>query len=317
MLSGVLEAIPYIGALLGVGQTIAGNEPDLIKALDSLAYAAAPFTFGITAALPMVAEVTGLKDLIRDVPHEVREARELSRYGVGASGLVKNILASQDFPSLYSTLLEHQTGYVGGTSPQAVDIGFPGRDYLGLYQQAQPWSTEDFFQAVRERPEELRANVQAGVNPSMLDPLNIGIARAVRSKVSELDALGRITQQLPAIQQQTQLADVNARDVLDAAIQAQSRGIAASSPEFIELLRSGYTTRQAQETAAREQQAATDARSAAEVAAQAAGYASVAQQQAYEAYRSSTAEGQAQAAGYSAPIDWQTPSFAAPAETGF
>ena len=251
VLSGVLEAIPYLGALLGVGQTIAGNEPDLIKALDSLAYAAAPFTFGITAALPMVAEVTGLKDLIRDVPHEVREARELSRYGVGASGLVKNILASQDFPSLYSTLLEHQTGYVGGTSPQAVDIGFPGRDYLGLYQQAQPWSTEDFFQAVRERPEELRANVQAGVNPSMLDPLNIGIARAVRSKVSELDALGRITQQLPAIQQQTQLADVNARDVLDAAIQAQSRGIAASSPEFIELLRSGYTTRQAQETAAR------------------------------------------------------------------
>jgi CheY-like chemotaxis protein len=86
----------------------------------------------------------------------------------------------------------------------------------------------------------------------------------VRSKVSELDALGRITQQLPAIQQQTQLPDVNARDVLDAAIQAQSRGIASSSPEFIELLRSGYATRQAQETAAREQQAATDAASAAE-----------------------------------------------------
>ena len=42
---------------------------------------------------------------------------------------------------------------------------------------------------MRDRPGDLFAHVQAGVTPASLDPLNIGIANAIRAKVAELDYL--------------------------------------------------------------------------------------------------------------------------------
>jgi len=58
---GVAQALPYVGAALGIGQTIAGNDPDVVKALDSLSYATAPFTFGITALIPTIMHALGLQ----------------------------------------------------------------------------------------------------------------------------------------------------------------------------------------------------------------------------------------------------------------
>lgn len=55
------EAIPYLGALYGIGTTIAGKDPDIVKALDSLSYATAPFTFGITALIPTIMHALGLQ----------------------------------------------------------------------------------------------------------------------------------------------------------------------------------------------------------------------------------------------------------------
>ena len=134
-----------------------------------------------------------------DVPHAVREARELGRHAQQAGGFVGEIGSAQDFDQLYKTLLAHQTGYVGGTSPQAVSISFPGAPgYLGLYQTPEPWSSERFFQEVRTRPQDLYAMVQAGVTPASLDPLNIGIANAIRAKVAELDYLAANPDGAPA-----------------------------------------------------------------------------------------------------------------------
>ena len=53
-LGTVGQALPYLGAALGVGQTIAGDAPDLFKAINSAAYAAAPFTSGLSALIPML-----------------------------------------------------------------------------------------------------------------------------------------------------------------------------------------------------------------------------------------------------------------------
>ena len=209
-LGSVGQVLPYLGALAGIGQTIAGDEPSHIKALDSAAYAGAPFTFGLTALLPTIAELTGLKKLFRgkpDIPHEVRESRELARHAGQTQGFMGEMGRARSLDELYQTLLAHQTGYVGGTAPQATNVGFrespfgPAWDYLGLYGgggnlasnrtilegrgQRVPTS-EEFFQRVRQDPESLFAGVQAGVNPGMLTPLNMGLADVIRAQVRAL-----------------------------------------------------------------------------------------------------------------------------------
>ena len=199
LVGNIAQALPYLGALAGIGTTIAGDEPAHIKALDAAAYAGAPFTFGLTALLPTIAELTGLKKIFRgkpDIPHAVRESRELQRHAGQAQGFAGEIQQAQTLDQLYKTLLAHQTGYVGGTSPQAVDVAFPGRNYLGLYNlepnqpggpiRPDPWTQEQFFQAVRERPGELSAGIQAGVTPSMLTGMNASLADIIRSQVAQL-----------------------------------------------------------------------------------------------------------------------------------
>lgn len=195
--TAALQAIPYLGALAGIGMTALGDEPAHIKALDAAAYAGAPFTFGLTALIPTIAELTGLKGLLRGkqkVPHAVREARELQRHAGQAQGFAGEIQGATDLDTLYQTLLRHQTGYVGGTSPQAVNVGFPGRDYLGLYggggpapgQRPDPWTQAQFFQNVTERPGDLFAGIQAGVRPDMLTGMNTSLADLIRGQVSRL-----------------------------------------------------------------------------------------------------------------------------------
>ena len=163
--------------------------------------------------LPTIAEVTGLKKLFRgkpDIPHEVRESRELARHAGQTRGFIGEIAGARDFDALYKSLLAHQTGYVGGTAPQATNVGFapsefgPAWSYLGLYGggtdlasnrailegQGQHIPTmEEFFQRVRQDPG-LHAGVQAGVSPGMLTPLNASIVNVLRAKVRQLDAFG-------------------------------------------------------------------------------------------------------------------------------
>lgn len=60
-----LQAIPYLGAALGVGETLLGNAPPQVKLLDAAAYAAAPFTLGLSALVPSVVHALGIeKELI-------------------------------------------------------------------------------------------------------------------------------------------------------------------------------------------------------------------------------------------------------------
>lgn len=136
----------------------------------------------------------------REVPHQVREAKELKRHAGQAQGFLGEIQGAASLDDLYKVLLAHQTGYVGGTSSQAVDIGFPDRNYLGLYNlepnqpggpiRADKWTPDQFFQAVRERPDELVAGVQAGVRPDMLGGMNNALKRAIVRQVQILDAPG-------------------------------------------------------------------------------------------------------------------------------
>src|SRR3990167_8375967 len=63
--AGLAEALPYIGAAIGIGTTLAGDRPPQEKLLDTAAYAAAPFTFGITALIPTLVHSLGIeKELI-------------------------------------------------------------------------------------------------------------------------------------------------------------------------------------------------------------------------------------------------------------
>ena len=229
-LGGVAPALPYVGAALGIGTTLAGDRPPQEKLLDTAAYAAAPFTFGITALLPTLIHSLGIeKELIgaletidpafkafgglfkEDVPHAVREGRELARHAGQTQGFMGEIAGARDFDALYKSLLAHQTGYVGGTAPQATDVGFqasefgPGWSYLGLYGGGPDLASnrkileelgqhvptaEEFFQRVRQDPESLHAGVQAGVSQGMLTPLNASIENVLRAKVRQLDAFG-------------------------------------------------------------------------------------------------------------------------------
>ena len=182
-----------------------------------------------------------------DVPHEVREARELGRHAQQAGAFVGEIGSAQDFDALYNTLLAHQTGYVGGTSPQAVNISVRGLpDYLGLYQTDKPVSQQQFFEEVRRRPQDLYATVQAGVTPASLDPLNIGITRSVQSKLSELDFRAKAAPVLQSINQ-ARSADqqFTSDDLLDAAKLARDRGIALNSSALVGLLEEARKARPA------------------------------------------------------------------------
>ena len=182
-LGGAAPVLPYIGAALGIGQTIAGNDPDIVKALDAAAYAGAPFTLGLTALLPEIARVTGLKKLLGagELSHAQREGLELSRAMIQAGSFAGRIGQAHSWETLYDELKDQQTGYVGGTRPLAVQVGFEGAPYLGLYGMptGTEWKPDQFFKAVLERPQDLQVGIQAGVRPDMLGGGNDALKRAI------------------------------------------------------------------------------------------------------------------------------------------
>ena len=128
ILAGVGQALPYVGAALGIGQTFAGNLPGQQKILDAMAYAAAPFTFGLSALAPSLIHGLGIeKDVLGvmkyadpltyhatkalgglfgepAVPHEVREALETGRHGQQVKGFLGDIRRAQNQADLYNLL---------------------------------------------------------------------------------------------------------------------------------------------------------------------------------------------------------------------
>lgn len=170
----------------------------------------------------------------QEIPHAIREALELKRHAGQAGGFVSEIMGAQDFPSLYRALRAHQTGYVGGTSPQAVDISLKGAPaYLGLYQTATPWTQEKFFEEARRRPQDLYASVQAGVSKGLLDPMNIGIAKAVKSKLSELAFRQKATPFAVAL---TQKLGKGPAVTVDHILEAIRLGHNPNSPDFLQVM---------------------------------------------------------------------------------
>ena len=132
--SAAASALPYIGAALGIGQTFAGDRPGQQKILDTMAYAAAPFTFGLSALAPSLIHGLGIeKDVLGvmkyadpltynvtkalgslfgepDVPHEVREARETARHGQQVTTFLKSLSQVNSPQALYDRLARASSG---------------------------------------------------------------------------------------------------------------------------------------------------------------------------------------------------------------
>ena len=150
--ASALSSLPYVGAALGIASSATGKDPDYIKAIDSAAYAAAPFTFGLSALVPLARQhiqstlASDAPDLAKawdivqgpggafvrklfglggkpDVPHEVRETREAARDIGAASPMGGDLQSARTVDELFAKGLPWMSGYVGGSRTPAVSVG--------------------------------------------------------------------------------------------------------------------------------------------------------------------------------------------------
>ena len=253
-LSGLLSGLGVVSNLgMGAYNLSQGNLGSGLGSIGGtlgglgLGLALAPETFGLSLLLAGLGGGAGgfLGGLLGGGPeltHAQRESREAGRALQGASGYQQEILNAPTAQDLYNTLRSFQTGYVGGTRTPAVDIGFPGRDYLGLYGNGtirpDPWSADEFFQAVRDRPEELRATIQQGVNPSLLGAGNQGLEKAIAAKVKQLDFIRQqIEPNLPAFRQAAESETLTPYQAFQALGQVGGQSVSLSDPAVMEALK--------------------------------------------------------------------------------
>ena len=169
--------------------------------------------------------------------HEQRESAEANRAIGYAQGLYNNIVAAKDWDSLYTSLLQYQSGYVGGTSSTAVATGIrseytgaqlatmvangdlllpKGRtlEQLGFGDKEKTYSTawgvgnsnpyyvtytqQGFKKAAADNPEGFYASIQQGVSQSLLAPSNQAIASAIKTRVGSFIDTEKQAQVSPA-----------------------------------------------------------------------------------------------------------------------
>ncbi len=131
-----------------------------------------------------------------ELTHAQREAKETASVLGAAAGYAQLVAGSTSLGDLYANLRSFQTGYVGGTSPFAIDVGLRaggGLDrvnYLGLYgavSGGEPTLTrEQFLAEAIARPGDLFAGIQAGVGQENLAAANAAFADVVRLRIKEL-----------------------------------------------------------------------------------------------------------------------------------
>lgn len=95
------------------------------------------------------------------------------------------ISGAKTFTDLFTTLQGFQGGgALAGATGQPVSLAVGGQPISGLTQS-------QFLSAVRANPSSLTASVQAGVNPSLLGPLNQEVVSAILTRIQALDQIGQ------------------------------------------------------------------------------------------------------------------------------
>lgn len=210
------SSIPYINQLLSainIGLVAADeNKSDESKAAESgIIAAGAIASLVFPAAAPFIMAVAALAQGIvgqemSDVPHDVRESRELGKHSEQLQGLLDYISNTDDLGSLYDQLHKWQTGYVGGAGFPAVNVGFkeqsgrPEANYLGLYGGGQGALTpgqggltpEQFWSRLESNPQDLFVEAQMGVDPTKAGPLNKAIADSIKQRYLIIKNLGPV-----------------------------------------------------------------------------------------------------------------------------
>ena len=190
-----LETIPYLGALAGIGMTAAGNEPDYIKALDAAAYAGAPFTFGLTALIPMIAELTGLKDIFRgfDIGGYAKKREEAMQTGqaqLGALGSAYQQAAETgDYPTMLRALEEAPgiRAYLSLPEQEAGQLGLE-RTPEGLIGWPQVYAPDKFsalMDLYQQRPELIEEIRGSGDIPYLEGDQAAGLAGTVSKQAQD------------------------------------------------------------------------------------------------------------------------------------
>ena len=106
--STVGAALPYIGAAFGIANTAMKQDPDYLKAVNAALYAAAPFTFGLTAAVPAI-----LSEGFGGNPEAVqkqRQAMEQSGMQNVSKRFLRDVAGAPDLSGLANVLENAQLG---------------------------------------------------------------------------------------------------------------------------------------------------------------------------------------------------------------
>lgn len=265
---GLGEAVPYLGAAAGLANIAAGaagpGPSDQKAAAAAIDAAAAAVTTGLAMTgygallIPFVQPIAGLvKQNILEafgLSHKQREALETRETGGMVTNLIKQIQGTKTAGELYEVLRAWSTPLVGGATQnndprlQGLDPttkvnvmakgpAGPDWDYLGLYgsgalNPAAP-TPEQFFDRVLKNPNELQVQVQAGVKPELIAPMNTAILNSLREQIAEVRVRDMVRPNLLAFSRMAGVI-VTEDDVVNALRQT---GGVMDSPDFPEILR--------------------------------------------------------------------------------
>lgn len=122
--------------------------------------------------------------------------------GTVQTALEAQVKASTSFTDLFNTLVGFQGGgALAAATQQPVSISIAGQSINNLSQQ-------QFLDLLRSNPSSLTAGVQAGVNPSLLGPLNQEVVQTILAKAAALDDINRQISQV--------IADISAASIAPA-----------------------------------------------------------------------------------------------------
>ena len=220
----------------------------------------------------------------QDVPHAVREAKELAGSVPYYQEFLGALQGAKSIPDLYEAIVQQSSGYFGGSAPRAVgvqygyptELGGPGTFPPELAKEltAKGWlvpskadpnamgaavigrplgiinaptlTVEGFREVARRAPNLLVTSAQLGVTPSMLDPVNKAVRDVIGGKMAEFGFREDIRPILPAFSRTAGVV-VTEDDVVRAARRAREGGVDTGAPAFADLLRQAERERAAEE----------------------------------------------------------------------
>lgn len=108
------------------GQTLSTSGTLVSTAGTLMSLAAIPYVGWVAAAVGAILSIAGgFFGGKPQLSHEQREAKEIgTKLGPAASGFAAEIQATQTPEDLWRVIVAYQSGYVGGTSPVAISVGF-------------------------------------------------------------------------------------------------------------------------------------------------------------------------------------------------